>query len=99
MVNFTINFIHFQVRLTKEDRYFNDPFEALPKYGYTNFFEKLLLNNADIDVRLNMDYFEVNIIYQYGWTEQLFEEIVPLFLSDLVLYKFFYTGQRQITQT
>ena len=66
VVNLTMNFIHFQVRLTKEDRYFNDPFEALPKYGYTNFFEKLLLNNADIDVRLNMDYFEVNIIYQYG---------------------------------
>ena len=66
VVNSTINFIHFQVRLTKEDRYFNDPFEALPKYGYTNFFEKLLLNNAEIDVRLNMDYFEVNIIYQYG---------------------------------
>ena len=62
-----MNFIHFQVRLTKEDRYFNDPFEALPKYGYTNFFEKLLLNNANIDVRLNMDYFEVGKYYLSIW--------------------------------
>ena len=31
------------VRLTSEDRYFNDPFEGLPAQGYTRLFENLLL--------------------------------------------------------
>ena len=50
------------VRLTKENRYFNDPYEGLPKHGYTHFFENLLRNNSNIDVRLNMDYFKVSYL-------------------------------------
>ena len=33
--------------------------QALPKDGYTAMFEKVLLNNKDITVRLNVDYFTV----------------------------------------
>ena len=46
-------------RLNNESRYFNDPHEALPKHGYTRFFENILLQDKNIDVRLNVDYFKV----------------------------------------
>jgi len=46
-------------RTNRDDRYFNDPFQALPADGYTKLFENMLLNNQDITVRLNVDYFKV----------------------------------------
>jgi len=46
-------------RLNNESRYFSDPYEALPKHGYTRFFENILLQDPNIDVRLNVDYFQV----------------------------------------
>ena len=46
-------------RLTNEDGYFSDPHEGLPKEGYTEVFRKMLLKDPNIDVRLDMDYFEV----------------------------------------
>ena len=46
-------------RVNNESRYFNDPYEALPKHGYTRFFENILLQDKNIDVRLNVDYFKV----------------------------------------
>lgn len=45
------------IRANFDTRYFNDKYQALPKYGYTNFFEKLL-ENPLIEVRLNTDFFE-----------------------------------------
>lgn len=54
------------VRLTTEDRYFNDPYEALPANGYTQFFENILLKDSNIDVRLNMDYFQVKDLLPAG---------------------------------
>ena len=48
-------------RLNNESRYFNDPYEALPKHGYTQFFENILLKDKNIDVRLNVDYFKVSV--------------------------------------
>ena len=47
------------IRLDTKDTYFNDPYEALPSNGYTNFFENMILKRQNIDVRLNMDYFKV----------------------------------------
>lgn len=47
------------VRSSYDDRYFNDKFQALPKDGYTSMFERMLLNNPDITVRLNVDYFKI----------------------------------------
>ena len=46
-------------RTNYDDRYFNDEFQALPANGYTAMFESMLLNNKDITVRLNVDYFQV----------------------------------------
>ena len=44
-------------RTNRDDRYFNDEFQALPADGYTAMFEAMLLNNPDITVRLGVDYF------------------------------------------
>ncbi|KAL3827059.1 hypothetical protein ACHAXA_007566 [Cyclostephanos tholiformis] len=46
------------VRNNHDGRYFSDPHQALPKDGYTSFFEKML-NNSKITVLTNTDYFEV----------------------------------------
>merc|ERR1712013_802991 len=46
-------------RTNRGDTYFNDQFQALPADGYTAMFEKMLLNNKDITVRLSVDYFQV----------------------------------------
>jgi len=46
------------VRISFDDRYFSDKYQAMPKEGYTKLFEKML-NNKNIEVRLNTDYGEV----------------------------------------
>ena len=43
------------VRLTYDNNYFSDPYQGIPKGGYTRIIEKLLEGS---DVRLNCDYFE-----------------------------------------
>lgn len=46
------------VRDNFDDRYFEDKYQALPAEGYTKLFEKML-NNPNIEVRLNTDFFDV----------------------------------------
>ena len=46
-------------RSSADDRYFSDPFQALPRRGYTRLFENMLAYNEKIDVRLSCDYFEL----------------------------------------
>lgn len=46
------------VRNNHDDRYFNDPYQALPKDGYTSIFERML-DNDKITVVTNTDYFDV----------------------------------------
>ncbi len=57
------------VRSNFDDRYFSDKYQALPKSGYTQMFEKIL-NHPNITVKLNTDYFE--IADQVGEYEKLF---------------------------
>lgn len=45
------------IRASFDTRYFNDKYQALPKNGYTAFFEKIL-DNPLIDVQLDADFFE-----------------------------------------
>lgn len=45
------------IRPNFDTRYFADKYQALPHKGYTHFFEKLL-DNPNIEVKLNADYFE-----------------------------------------
>lgn len=43
------------VRYTYDNNYFNDPYQGIPKEGYTSFVENLL---KGIEVKLNTNYFE-----------------------------------------
>lgn len=45
------------IRPNFDTRYFSDKYQALPEKGYTRFFEKIL-DNKNIEVKLNTDYFE-----------------------------------------
>jgi UDP-galactopyranose mutase len=45
-------------RCNRDDRYFTDKFQAMPKYGYTRMFERMLAH-PNIKVMLNADYREV----------------------------------------
>eukprot|EP00793_Prasinoderma_coloniale_P005765 PRCOL_00004239-RA len=44
-------------RTSTDDRYFSDEWQALPKRGYTRIFENMLLNDPNITIRLNCDFF------------------------------------------
>lgn len=46
------------VRNNFDDRYFSDKYQALPKGGYTQMFEKIL-DHPNIEVKLNTDYFDM----------------------------------------
>uniref|UniRef100_A0A7S2BDZ4 UDP-galactopyranose mutase C-terminal domain-containing protein n=1 Tax=Octactis speculum TaxID=3111310 RepID=A0A7S2BDZ4_9STRA len=45
-------------RTTTDDRYFSDPYQALPVRGYTRIFENMLLADDKITVRVNVDFFK-----------------------------------------
>jgi UDP-galactopyranose mutase len=53
------------VRNNYDNRYFSDPYQALPTKGYTAIFEKLL-DSPRIEVRTNTDYFEVKDTIKCG---------------------------------
>lgn len=45
-------------RTNRDDRYFTDVYQAMPKHGYTRMFEKML-DHPNIKVMLNCDYREI----------------------------------------
>ncbi len=45
-------------RTNRDDRYFSDTFQAMPKHGYTKMFEKML-DHPKIKIMLNCDYREI----------------------------------------
>jgi len=59
------------VRTNFDDRYFSDKYQALPKGGYTQMFEKIL-NHENIEVRLNTDYFDMRDSEDIQRAEKLF---------------------------
>ncbi len=46
------------VRTNRDDRYFTDRFQVMPKQGYTRLFENML-NHANITLQLGCDYREI----------------------------------------
>lgn len=46
------------VFISRDNRYFQDPYQGMPKYGYTKLFERMLAHK-NIKVLLNTDYKEV----------------------------------------
>jgi UDP-galactopyranose mutase len=57
------------VRYNHDDRYFSDTYQALPKGGYTQMFEKIL-SHPNIEVLLDTDYFDV--MHMFSGCEKLF---------------------------
>ena len=51
-------------RTNRDDRYFTDQFQAMPKHGYTRMFEKML-DHPNIKIMLNCDYREVESEISY----------------------------------
>ncbi len=53
------------VRTNRDDRYFTDRFQAMPKHGYTRMFEKML-DHPNIQIELGSDYRDVvkNVKYR-----------------------------------
>ncbi|MBX7174552.1 MAG: UDP-galactopyranose mutase [Pyrinomonadaceae bacterium] len=45
-------------RTNRDDRYFTDTYQAMPKYGFTRMFEKIL-DSPNIKIMLNCDYQEI----------------------------------------
>lgn len=45
-------------RTNRDDRYFTDAFQAMPRHGYTRLFERML-SHPNIKVMLNTDYREI----------------------------------------
>ncbi len=51
-------------RTSRDDRYFTDTYQAMPRHGYTRLFERLL-DHPHIKVLLNTDYREVEGLIPY----------------------------------
>jgi UDP-galactopyranose mutase len=52
------------VRTNRDDRYFSDKYQVMPKHGYTKMFERML-DHPNIKVMLNTDYHEVKDLIPY----------------------------------
>jgi UDP-galactopyranose mutase len=52
-------------RTNRDDRYFTDQFQAMPRQGYTRMFENML-DSPNIKVMLNCDYREIEDEIKYG---------------------------------
>ncbi len=50
------------IRFNRDDRYFADTFQAMPKHGYTRLFERML-DHPNIEQALGVDYREIRKIY------------------------------------
>ncbi|WP_250121858.1 UDP-galactopyranose mutase [Chroococcidiopsis sp. CCMEE 29] len=51
-------------RTNRDDRYFTDTYQAMPLYGYTRMFEKML-SQPNIKIMLNTDYREIIEVIPY----------------------------------
>ncbi len=51
-------------RTNRDDRYFTDTFQAMPKHGYTKMFEKML-DSPNIKIMLNCDYNDIIDVLPY----------------------------------
>jgi UDP-galactopyranose mutase len=55
------------VRTNRDDRYFSDTYQAMPRHGYTRMFENML-DHPNIKIMLNADYLELAGECPLCWT-------------------------------
>jgi UDP-galactopyranose mutase len=65
-------------RTNRDDRYFTDTFQAMPKHGYTRMFERML-DHPNIKVMLNCDYRE--IVREVRFDEMIYTGPVDAFFD------------------
>jgi UDP-galactopyranose mutase len=65
-------------RTNRDDRYFTDTFQAMPKYGYTKMFENML-DSPNIKIMLNCDYRE--IVKEISFREMIYTGPVDSFFD------------------
>jgi UDP-galactopyranose mutase len=65
-------------RTNRDDRYFTDTFQAMPKHGYTKMFEKML-DSPNIKIMLNCDYRE--IVQEFPFREMIYTGPVDAFFE------------------
>jgi len=65
-------------RTNRDDRYFTDTFQAMPRHGYTRMFEKML-DHPNIKVVLNCDYRE--IVKEISFKEMIYTGPVDAFFD------------------
>lgn len=51
------------IRENRDDRYFSDRYQGIPKYGYTKMVEKML-DHENISILLGTDYFEIKDLFE-----------------------------------
>jgi UDP-galactopyranose mutase len=79
------------VRHTFNDRYFSDKYEALPRYGYTEFVRKML-DHPNITIKLNTDFAKIKdkLIY----SKLFYTGPIDLFYASLGLPRLEYRSLR-----
>jgi len=65
-------------RTNRDDRYFTDVYQAMPKHGYTRMFEKML-SHPNIKIMLNCDYRE--IADELAYREMIYTGPIDSFFS------------------
>ena len=65
-------------RTNRDDRYFTDTYQAMPKHGYTRMFEKML-DHPNIKVLLNADYHEIE--HEFRFREMIYTGPVDAFFD------------------
>jgi len=65
-------------RTNRDDRYFADKFQAMPRHGYTRMFEKMLAH-PNIKIMLNTDYRD--IVDMIPWRHMIYSGPVDAFFD------------------
>jgi UDP-galactopyranose mutase len=65
-------------RTNRDDRYFSDTYQAMPRHGYTRMFEKML-GHPNIKVLLNCDYRE--IVDLVPWKHMVYSGPIDAFFN------------------
>jgi len=66
------------VVMSRDDRYFQDKYQGIPKEGYTKMFERML-RNKNIEIKLNTDYKKIknkikyNLMFYTGLIDEFFD--------------------------
>ena len=68
------------VRLTYDNNYFNDTYQGIPIGGYTQIVEKML-DNENIDVETNVDFFENKEQYMKDYPKIVFTGMIDEFFD------------------